>query len=98
MLVFLPFSADNRVDIQCFHNAVNMVLAVVFVVELIDVKCHPAVTKNVIKSVIVLPNQLGKKIVLLLRFRNLSVQPLVIGCSGNTQLMAHPANAQPLFS
>ena len=61
-------------DIQGFHNAVNIVLTVVLVIELIDVKCHPAVTQNMVESIVILPNQLSKKTVFLLRFRNLSVQ------------------------
>ena len=55
---------------------------------MIDVKCHPTVAKNVVKSVIVFPNQLGKKNIFLLRFRDLSMQPLIIGRSGDAQLLA----------
>ena len=82
MLVFFSFPADNRVDIQRFHNVVNMVLAVVFVIELIDVKCHPTVTQNVVESVVILPDQLRQKEVLLLFCGNLSVQPFIVCCSG----------------
>ena len=75
----------------------HTVFTVAFTTEMIDVKCHPAVAKNVVKSVIVFPNQLGKKNIFLLRFRDLSMQPLIIGRSGDTQLLAHPANAPPLI-
>ena len=49
------------------------------------------------KSVVILPNQLCKKDVLLLCCGDLPVQPLVIGCSGDPQLLAHPTDAPALM-
>ena len=78
------------------HNSVHTVLAVMFVVQAIDVQCHPAISQNVVKTVVILPDQLRKEDILLLGFRDFPVQPFIIGSSGNIQLLTHPPNTPAL--
>lgn len=84
-------------DIELLHESMNAVPAVMRVVQAIDPISHAPIAQDVVESFIILLDQLGDDLVFFFRFWDISLQPLIIGCSRNTDLTTQPANA-PAFS
>ena len=55
------------------------------------------ISQDVVESFIILLDQLGDDLVFFFRFGDISLQPLIIGCSRNTDLPAQPADVLALF-
>ena len=83
-------------DIELLHESMNAVPAVMRVVQAIDPISHAPIAQDVVESFIILLDQLGDDLVFFFRFWDISLQPLIIGCSHNTYLTTQPANA-PAF-
>ena len=66
-------------------------------VTYIDPISHAPIAQDVVESFIILLDQLGDDLVFFFRFWDISLQPLIIGCSRNTDLTTQPANAPALF-
>ena len=75
----------------------NAVPAVIRVVQAIDPISHAPIAQDVVESFIILLDQLGDDLVFFFRFWDISLQPLIIGCSRNTDLTTQPANAPALL-
>ncbi len=84
-------------DVECLHKPVDAVSAVMRVVQAIDPISHAPIAQDVVESFIILLDQLGDDLVFFFRFWDISLQPLIIGCSPNTDLTTQPANAPALF-
>lgn len=84
-------------DIEFLHESMNAVPAVMRVVQAIDPTSHAPIAQDVVESFIILLDQLGDDLVFSFRFWDISIHPLIIGCSRNTDLTTQPANASALF-
>ncbi len=84
-------------DIELLHESVNAVPAVLRVVQAIDPISHAPIAQDVVESFIILLDQLGDDLVFFFRFWDIALQPLIIGCSRNTDLPAQPVNAPAFF-
>ena len=94
---FCLLGPDYVMDIELLHGSVDAVLAVMRVVQAIDPISHAPIAQDVVESFIILLDQLGDDLVFFFRFWDISLQPLIIGCSRNTDLTTQPANAPALF-
>ena len=65
----------------CIVILQDAVSAVMRVVQAIDPISHAPIAQDVVKSFIILLDQLGDDLVFFFRFWNISLQPLIIGCS-----------------
>ena len=81
----------------CIVILQDAVSAVMRVVQAIDPIRHAPIAQDVVESFIILLDQLGDDLVFFFRFWDISLQPLIIGCSRNTDLTTQPANAPALF-
>ena len=72
----------------CIVILQDAVSAVMRVVQAIDPIRHAPIAQDVVESFIILLDQLGDDLVFFFRFWDISRQPLIIGCSHNTDLPA----------
>ena len=84
-------------DIELLHESMNAVPAVMRVIHSIDPISHAPISQDVVESFIILLDQLGDDLVFFFRFWDISLQPLIIGCSRNTELTKQTANAPALL-
>lgn len=84
-------------DIELLHESMNAVPAVMRVVQAIDPISHAPIARDVVESFIILLDQLDDDLFFFFHFLDISLQPLIIGCSPNTDLTTQPANAPALF-
>ena len=84
-------------DIERLHESMNAVPAVMRVVQAIEPISHAPIAQDVVESFIILLNQLGDDLVFFFRFWDISLQPLIIGCSRNTDLTTQPAKCPSPF-
>lgn len=99
-VTLLYFAFLHRItewNIELLHESMNAVPAVMRVVQAIDPISHAPIAQDVVESFIILLDQLGDDLVFFFRFWDISLQPLIIGCSRNTDLTTQPANAPALF-
>ena len=84
-------------NIEFFHNTVNSIAAVSSVVETVNPVRHPAVSQNVVESIIIFSNQMGDGFVLFFCFRDVPRQPFIVCSPCNPKLPAHPVDTPVPF-
>lgn len=74
-------------DVESLHESVNAVPAVMRVVQAVDPVGHTSIAKDVVKSFIILLDELSDDFVFFFPFWDIPLQPLIIRCSCNTGLL-----------
>lgn len=77
-LVFLLLFTDNRMNSKFLHDSVNPVLAVAGVIEMVDPACHPPISQDMSKPLVILLYQFCQFCVFGFLLWNCSVQPFIV--------------------
>lgn len=74
----------------------NTVFTIIRMIEVIDPTGHPPISQDMAETFIILLYQSGKLPVFLFLFGNGTMDPFIVCCVGNFQLLTHPVNT-PMF-
>lgn len=75
-----------------FHDSMHTISAIVRLIKMIDPWSHPTISQDVVKSFIILYNELRKFYIFQLFLRNFTMMLFIISCPWYFQLFTHTPN------